>query len=44
MTTKLIIIIGASIAIVVGMFVLGKLADGKNDDQQKQGTSGRNPQ
>ena len=35
MTTKLIVIIGISIATVVGMFFLGKLADGKDKDQEK---------
>ena len=36
MTTKLIIIVAASVAAVVLMFVLGKLADGKdNKDQEK---------
>ena len=33
MTTKLIIIVAVSVAAVVLMFVLGKLADGK--DQEK---------
>lgn len=32
MTTKIIVIIGISIAMVVAMFVLGKLADGKPED------------
>ena len=35
MTTKLIVIIGVSIATVVGMFFLGKLADGKDKEQKK---------
>lgn len=36
MTTKLIIIVAVSVAAVVLMFVLGKLADGKdNKDQEK---------
>ena len=35
MTTKLIVIIGVSIATVVGMFFLGKLADGKDKEQEK---------
>ena len=35
MTTKLIVIVGVSIATVVGMFFLGKLADGKDKDQEK---------
>ena len=30
MTTKLIVIVAASVAAVVLMFVLGKLADGKD--------------
>ena len=29
MTTKIIVIVGASIAMVVLMFVLGRMADGK---------------
>ena len=32
MTTKLIVIVGISIATVVGMFFLGKLADGKDGE------------
>ena len=36
MTTKIIVIVGASIAAVVLMFVLGKLADGKSDDTEKK--------
>ena len=35
MTTKLIIIVAVSVAAVVLMFVLGKLADGKDKDQEK---------
>ena len=35
MTTKLIVIIGVSIATVVGMFFLGKLAEGKDAEQKK---------
>ena len=35
MTTKLIVIVGISIATVVGMFFLGKLADGKDKEQEK---------
>lgn len=35
MTTKLIVIVGISIATVVGMFFLGKLADGKDKAQEK---------
>ena len=33
MTTKLIIIIGVSIAAVVFMFIMGKLADGKDKEK-----------
>ena len=35
MTTKLIIIVGVSIAAVVFMFIMGKLADGKDKEQEK---------
>ena len=35
MTTKLIIIVAVSVAAVVLMFILGKLADGKDKDQEK---------
>ena len=35
MTTKLIVIVGISIVTVVGMFFLGKLADGKGKEQEK---------
>ena len=35
MTTKLIIIVGVSIAAVAFMFIMGKLADGKDKDQEK---------
>ena len=35
MTTKLIIIVGVSIAAVVFMFIMGKLADGKDAEQKK---------
>ena len=38
MTTKIIVIVGASIAMVVLMFVLGKMADGKSDDTEKKDT------
>ena len=38
MTTKIIVIVGASIAAVVLMYVLGKLADGKPDDSEKKDT------
>ena len=36
MTTKLIVIVGISIATVVGMFFLGKLADGKDTESEKK--------
>lgn len=35
MTTKLIVIIAVSVAAVVLMFVLGKMADGKEETQKK---------
>ena len=35
MTTKLIIIVAVCVAAVVLMFVLGKLADGKEEKQEK---------
>ena len=36
MTTKCIIIVAVSVAAVVFMFIMGKLADGKdNKDQEK---------
>ena len=35
MTTKLIVIIAVSVAAVVFMFVLGKMADGKEKAQKK---------
>ena len=35
MTTKLIVIVGVSIAAVVFMFIMGKLADGKDKDREK---------
>ena len=35
MTTKCIIIVAASIAAVVFMFIMGKLADGKDKEQEK---------
>ena len=38
MTTKIIVIVGVSIATVVLMFVLGKMADGKSDDTKKKDT------
>lgn len=34
MTTKIIIIVGVSIAAVVFMFIMGKLADGKDDKKE----------
>ena len=33
MATKLIVIVGISIAMAVGMFFLGKLADGKEQEK-----------
>ena len=35
MTTKNIDLVGSSIATVVPMFVLGRMADGKSDDTEK---------
>ena len=35
MTAKCIIIVAVSVAAVVLMFVLGKLADGKDKEQEK---------
>ena len=35
MTTKIIVIVGASIAMVVLMFLLGRMADGKSDETEK---------
>ena len=35
MTSKCIIIVAASVAAVILMLVLGKLADGKDKDQEK---------
>ena len=35
MTTKIIVIIAASVAAVVFMFIMGKLADGKGKEQEK---------
>ena len=35
MTTKIIVIIAASIAAVVFMFIMGKLAEGKDTEQEK---------
>ena len=40
MTTKIIVTVGASIATVVLMFVLGRMADGKSDDTEKKEASG----
>lgn len=34
MTTKLIVIVAASVAVVLLMFILGKLADGKDDKKE----------
>ena len=38
MTTQIIVVVGASIATVVPMFVLATMADGKSDDTEKQDT------
>ena len=35
MTTKIIVIIAASVAAVAFMFIMGKLADGKDTEQKK---------
>ena len=35
MTTKIIVIVAASVATVLGMVFLGKLAEGKNAEQKK---------
>ena len=35
MTTKIIIIVAASVAAVAFMFIMGKLADGKDNEQEK---------
>ena len=35
MTTKCIIIVAVSVAAVVFMFIMGKLADGKDKNQEK---------
>ena len=35
MATKLVIIVAASVAAVVLMFVLGKMADGKQESSEK---------
>lgn len=35
MSTKLILIIGISVAVVIGMFFLGKMADGKDEGVSK---------
>ena len=35
MTTKIIIIVTASVAAVAFMFIMGKLADGKDKEQEK---------
>ena len=34
MATKLIVIVAASVAVVLLMFVLGKMADGKEENQE----------
>ena len=38
MTTQIIVVVGASIATVVLMFVLDRMADGKSDDTEKKDT------
>ena len=35
MATKLIVIVAASVAVVLLMFVLGKMADGKEENQER---------
>ena len=35
MLTKLLVIVGVSVATVVAMFILGKMADGKDDKSDK---------
>ena len=35
MLTKTLIIVGVSVATVVAMFILGKMADGKDDKSDK---------
>lgn len=35
MLTKILIIVGVSVATVVAMFILGKMADGKDDKSDK---------
>ena len=35
MTTKIIVIVAASVATVLGMIFLGKLAEGKNTEQKE---------
>ena len=35
MTTKCIVIVAASVAAVVFMFIMGKFADGKGKEQEK---------
>ena len=37
MSTKLILIVGISVAVVIGMFFLGKMADGKEDEKGAAG-------
>ena len=36
MTTKIIVIVGVSIATVVFMFVFGRMAEGKSDGTEKK--------
>ena len=38
MITKIIVIVGAAIAMVVLMCVLGRMGDGKSDDTEKKDT------
>ena len=43
MTTKIIVIIGASVAAVVGMYILGRCADkGDADTKEKSDSPSRN--
>ena len=37
MSTKLILIVGISVAVVIGMFFLGKMADGKEEGKGATG-------
>ena len=42
MTTRIMLIIAASIATVVVMCVIGRLADGKSDDAEKKDKEQKN--